>query len=290
MENDEKLKNKNIETFTQDMVKAIEGNEGGLIKKIIHEQEMHEAEKVNLSPKSQKNRLFMIISLSLIILAFAVLIFLAFFYQEINTVPVTPQFSSIIFTEQTNFKAIDGLSKELISALVLDNMNNSKIKIGGIESLYLTENSKVIEFKRFISLMKSDLTSGRIGLFSDNFLLGAFKSGISSVSPDVGNPFILLGVRSFSDVFPVMRVWEDKMLYDLRGLFRISISPETNYLFTKDWEEGIIANKNARILKGNSGKMILAYIFVDDSYIQITDSELTAQEVILSLASSKIKK
>jgi hypothetical protein len=42
MENENKLKNKNIKTYTDEMVKAIESGEGGMIKKIIHEEEQHE--------------------------------------------------------------------------------------------------------------------------------------------------------------------------------------------------------------------------------------------------------
>jgi hypothetical protein len=67
----------------------------------------------------------------------------------------------------------------------------------------------------------------------DGFLLGAFKSGLSSVSPNIGDPFMLLKVKSFTDIFPVMRIWENKMLYDLGGLFGVALSPDTNYLFKK---------------------------------------------------------
>jgi len=81
MENDNKLKNKNVETFTDDMVRALEGNKEGLIKKIIHEEEEHEALKENLSPESKKNKLFMLISVFLIFLAVTILIF--FFFKLI---------------------------------------------------------------------------------------------------------------------------------------------------------------------------------------------------------------
>ena len=84
MEKENKLKNKNVETYARDMVKAIESDKGGLIKKIIHEEEKHEAEKINLSPKSRKNRLFMFISIMLIFLALTVLVFLAFWNDYIK--------------------------------------------------------------------------------------------------------------------------------------------------------------------------------------------------------------
>lgn len=284
-----KLKSKNIITYTEDMVKAIEDDKGGLIKKIIHEEEEHEEEAKNLSPKSQKNRLFMFISFLLVAVALAVLVFFAFFNDRINTVLVAP-LSSVIFMDQTDFLAIDGLTKVKIAETVSSQVNNTKTKIGGVNGIYLTENKKVIGFTRFSTLVKSSLTANQLALIGDNFLLGAFKSGLSSVSPNVGDLFMLLKVKSFPDIFPVMQSWESKMLYDLHGFFGIKLSPETNYLFTKSFEDGIVANKNARILRDNNSRIVLMYIFADDNSVIITNSESAVGELILRLNSSQIKK
>ncbi len=285
-----KLKNKNVETYTADMVKAIESDKGGLIKKIIHEEEEHEAEKINLSPGSKKNRAFMFISITLIILALGVLAFFAFFDEKINVVEIALQAVPIIFTDQTDFIPIDDLTKDKIAETVSNQANNTKVKIGGVNGIYLTENKKVIGFDRFTVLIKSNLTAGQLGLISSNFLLGAFKSGLSSISPNIGDLFMLLKVKSFTDIFPVMQSWESKMLYDLHGFFGVKLSPETNYLFTKSFEDGIVANKNTRILKDNSDQIVLMYIFVDDNSIIITNSENAVNEITLRLNSSKIKK
>ncbi|MFA5936359.1 MAG: hypothetical protein WC822_00600 [Candidatus Paceibacterota bacterium] len=290
MENENKLKNRTIETYTKDMAKAIENDKGGLIKKIIHEAEEHENQKKNLSPDSKKNRIFIIVSFTLILIALVVLFFLIFFRKEINTVPVVSQSVSIIFSDKTEFKAIDGLTKDKIAETFLSEVKNTKVKIGGVEGIYLTENQKVVGFKRFNEIIKSNLVLGENDFFSDNFLLGAFKSGLSSVAPNIGDPFFLLKVRSFADAFPLMSNWEQKMLYDLHGFLGVNISPTTNYLFTKNFEDGIIDNKNARILKDNDGKIILMYVFVNDSTIIISDSEEATHEVVLRVNSSQIKK
>lgn len=279
---DNKLKNKNIETYAQDMVKAIESDKGGLIKKIIHEEEEEEILK-NLSPKSKENRLFMFISIILTSLAFTVFIFLMFFNDKINTVPIAPQAISMIFMDQTDFTPIDALTKEKIAETIYNQVNNTRVKIGGINGIYLTENKKVIGFKNFAAFMKSSLTSDQMELISDNFLLGALNGETKDL-------FILLKVKSFSDIFPVMQNWENKMLYDLHGFFGVKLSPETNYLFTKNFENGIVDNKNARILKDNDGKIVLMYVFADDNSIILTNSEVATNEVILRLNSSKIKK
>ena len=281
---DNKLKNKNVETYTADMVKAIESDKGGLIKKIIHEEEEHEALKKELSPDSKKNRAFMFISIILIILALAALVFLIFLNQKINTVPIMPQFSSIIFADQTNFLPVDGLTKEKIAETISNQANNTKVKTGGMEGIYLTENQKVIGFKQFATFMKSNLTTDQLSLISDNFLLGVLNE------KNTKDLFMFLKVKSFSDIFPVMQNWESKMLYDLHGFFGVKLSPETNYLFTKSFEDGIVANKNARILRDNNGQIVLMYVFADDNSIVITNSENAVSEIILRLNSSQIKK
>jgi len=283
MENENKLKNRNVETYTDDMVKAIENDKGGLIKKIIHEEEEHEAEKIDLSPRSRKNRLFMFISIVFIFSALAILVFLAFFDENSNIVQVAPQFTPIVFTDQSNIQAIDGFTKEKIAETVLNQVNNTKVKVGEMEGIYLTENKKAVGFKRFIALIKGNFILDQIDFVHDNFLFGA-------VNNEVKNLFILLKVRSFTDVFLAMHSWEDKMLYDLYGFFGTDISPETNYLFTKNWQDGIVQNKNARILKDKDKKIVLMYVFINDSSIVITNSETAVREVILRLTFGQIKK
>ena len=79
------------------------------------------------------------------------------------------------------------------------------------------------------------------------------------------------------------------MLSDLAPFLSVNISRETNYLFTKDFEDGIVNNKNARILYDKNKKAVLMYIFADDNSVIITDTENAAREIMLRLASSKKK-
>lgn len=288
MENN-KLQKKYVETYTEDMVKAIENDKGGLIKKIIHEEEMNEALKKNLSPKSKKNKLFMLLSFTLIFLAVFVLILYIFFYDDINTAPVDYVPASIIFIDQTAFQPIDGLNKDKIAEVVSNKAKNTKVKSGGVESIYLTENKKVIGFKRFLEMTKSNYMLENIGFFGDNFLLGTVNKEKKS-SPEDDGLFLLLKIRSFTDVFPIMKESETQLLNNMHGFFNVNVSPATNYLFTKDWQDGIIGNKNARILRNEAGDIVLMYVFINDSYVVVTNSEGASEEIILRLFSSQIKK
>jgi hypothetical protein len=278
-----------VETYAADMTKTIEKAEGGMIRKIIEENEEHEAIKKNISPESKRNKLFMFIGVILVFSAFFILFFLFIFKNQISTINVVPQVAPIIFTDQTQYKEIAGLTKDQIAQTILNETNATNVKSGGVEGLYLTENKKIIGLRRFLTLLKANLDVNQITFVNDNFLLGIANENTTPTVGTGGNLFILLKTRSFADIFPALKNWEGKMFYDLHGLFGIDINADTNYLLTKDFEDGVVNNKNARILHDQDGKVVLEYVFADDTSVIITNSDAAAQEVMLRLASGQIK-
>jgi hypothetical protein len=79
------------------------------------------------------------------------------------------------------------------------------------------------------------------------------------------------------------------MFLDLHGFFGVDLLPETKYLLTKNFENGIIENKNARILYDTDKNIVMAYVFADDNSIVITNSENAVREIILRLGASEVK-
>lgn len=282
--------NKVVKTYAEDMARAIEDDTQGLIKKMIHGEEEKEIEKKNLSPESKKNKVFMLVSIFFLVIALGIVSFLLFIKEEINTVPVEKQFVPIIFNDKSTFFEVFGLKKEEIIQTVFNQADNTSVKIGGIDGIYLTENKQIIGLRRFLSLIKSTFVPGDDKLLvSDNFLMGSYLTGLKVSSPTAGDFFILLKVRSTLDIFNSLRAWEGKMLTDLHGFLGINLSSETNYLFKKDFDDGIIENKNARVLYDEGGRIVLMYIFVDENSVVITNSEPATHEIILRLASSEKK-
>lgn len=281
-------KNKIVQTYAEDMVKVIEDDKGGLIKKIIHSEEEHEIEKKELSPESKKNKFFMFLGLLLILAAFAALVFLVF-KRSIPSVSVQEQFVPIIFSDKNALIEIAELKKDQIAKKVSDEVKGTTVKQGGIEGIYLTLNKSPVGFRKFLEVINSNFVFDESNFIDDNFLMGVVKN------KDQHNDFfILLKVRSIPDVFNVMHAWENKMFSDLHGFLGIDISPETKQLLTENFEDGIAVNKNARILYGTNDqgekKIAMMYIFADDNSIIITNSENAVKEIILRLASSQIKK
>lgn len=287
-DNNSKTENKIVQTYAKDMAEVLENDKGGLVKKIIHGEEQHEEEKRNLSPLSKKNKILMFVSILLII--FGLIIFFSFFKKNTNIVDVEKQFSSLIFHDQSSFLEVSGLKKEEIIQTVFNKVNTTKVKIGGVEGIYLTENKQIIGLRRFIALIKSSFDPGDNTLFiNDNFLMGTVLSGLKASSPTAGDFFILLKMRSTLDIFNPLKKWENSLLSDLYGFLGMNISSETNYLFKKNFEDSIIENKNARVLYDKDGHIILMYVFADDNSIVITNTQNTAREIMLRLVSDRNK-
>lgn len=292
MEKDEKTNPQIVQTYVEDMAKAIKDDKnGGLIKKIIHGEEEHEEEKKNMSPESKKNRIIMSISILLISIGVGILFI---FFSKMNTssvVPVEKTFTPLIFNDKTTFLPINDLSKDEIAQTIQNEANNTNVKNGGVEGIYLTLDKKVAGLRKFMSLLESNLVieplNDTINFVSDNFLLGVVRGDSQNNTKDL---FILIKVQSLPDVFGSFRTWENKMFYDLHNLFGIALSSETSYLLTKNFEPGIIDNKNASILYDNDRKIVMMYVFADDHSVVIANSENAVYEIVRRLASSQVEK
>lgn len=290
-------KHKIVQTYAEDMAKVIEDDKGGLIKKIIHGEEEHEIEKRNLSPESKKNKLFMLISLTLTLVAFVTLLFF-FFRNEIYTVEPEKQFVPLIFNDRSAFFEVKDFNKDEITQTILNEVNITQVKNGGVEGIYLTKDKKIIGLRQFLAFIKVNFAPDNF--VNDNFLLGVVNNADKPASAQARLPdgqasagkdfFMLIKVRSLADVFDSLRIWENKMFLDLHNFFGFSISPGTKYLLTKSFEDNIVENKNARILYDKDGEIIMMYIFADDTSVIITQTENAAHEIMLRLASSQIKK
>lgn len=278
-----KIINVKVETYASDMAKAIEVGKGGFIKKIIHEQDEKEELKTNLSPQSARNRKFMMTGIILFLVAFTSLIVVSIFREKWFTVTIKPQFIPIVFMDKNEIKDVSDLKKEQISEVVYKEVQNTDVKKGGVEGVYLKDKNGVVGLRKFVNLIAGNFVPGKEVFVSDNFLMGISNK-------DTKNLFFLIKVRSFPDVFDSFKAWESKMFYDLHGFFGIEINSDTEYLLTKDFEDSFVENKNARALYDNDRNIVLMYVYADDTSVIIADSQDVIKEVKLRLASSQIRK
>ena len=283
MKQDNETKDVIVETYAEDMAKVLENDKSGIIRKIIQEEEKHEIEKRNLSPESKKNKFFMLTSLLFILLG---LVTLSYFMttEETPTVSIERQLTPLIFNDKSIFIEVKDLKKEEIAQVVSNAVKTAEIKDGGVEGIYLTENKQILGLRKFISLIKGNFIPGANLLFiPDNFSMGV-------VNAETKDFFILLKMRSLTDIFDAMHSWEEKMFFDLHEFFGIDVTAETKYLLTKEFQDSIVKNKNARILYASDNQIVIMYILANDTSVVITNTKNAGEEIMLRLAASQIKK
>jgi hypothetical protein len=92
---------------------------------------------------------------------------------------------------------------------------------------------------------------------SSRYMLGAYAQ-------DTKLPFIILKNTYFQNTFAGMLEWEKNMRKDLIQMIRISNPAENASLSNSSaFEDSVISNVDARVLKNDAGEVILAYAFSD---------------------------
>jgi len=195
---EQQTKNKAIETYADDMAGVIEESGGGVVKKIIEAEEAKERELLEENPESKRNKIFMGVSAFILTLALGIILLLTVFREKVYTVPVEPPFTPLIFTDKTSFQEVDDLKREKLIETLANNTKNTKVKNGGVEAVYLSLESNVIGLRKFVELAGWNLVLPEENLISDNFMLGV-------INEETKEPFLLLRMRAFSDIFPSLQ-------------------------------------------------------------------------------------
>ena len=272
-----------VETYARDMAKVLEDNRDGLVKKIIHGVEERDEENKIFSPYSRQNRL--LLSGSIILLVLGLLVLGLFMQRKEPKVVLIPKESPpIILSDKISQAEISGLKKDDIKQAILNKVNNISVKAGGIESIYPVYLGKIMGLRDFLESIDAALVLPEAKeIVSDDFLIGAANIKTASSASLHPEPFLLIKMRSTPDIFPSMRSWEPKMLSDLKGIFGIDTSGDKTYLLAKNFEDGIIENKNARFLYDKDDNIILMYVYAGDNYVVITDSPKPIHEILIRL-------
>ena len=231
----------------------------------------------------------MFVSLLLLLVSIVAL----YFFISPKTIPnilISKQFVPLVFNDKVSLVDISGLRKEYVIKKILDTTNASKLKDGGVEGVYLTVDKVPVGLRKFIEILEGGFIPGDQDLVEDNFLIGIVKNKSQNNELASQNIFILLKTRYIADIFDALKDWEKKMFLDLHGFFGVEISPETKYLLTKEFEDDIVENKNARILYDKERNIIMMYVFADDNSVVVANSRDATREIIQRLASSSVSK
>lgn len=276
--------NKVVQTYAEDMAHfMVENNEAGLVKKIIHEQEEKEEESAESTKERKHNQLVLLSSALVVLLTVGLFGFLVVYREKTSTVPVAEEMPPLIYLDSSSYLDIGGLEKEKIIQLLEKEVEEAELRNGAILGIYPIIEGRQLGLREFFTLLESTLDLKSNEFIREDFLMGMAQNSEKDF-------FILLKTRSFADIFPTMRAWEGKFFYEMHDLFGIPVNADTNYLATKDWEDSIVQNKNARVLFKNDGTPALMYVFADDNSVIMAQNSMAVKKVLERLASGEIEK
>lgn len=277
-----------VRTYATDIASMMKREKGSIIKIALAEQERQNKSKERLDPTATRNVVVMMLGFILIVGGIMI-----FIYSIVNrsgptdVVRTNTVFPSLLFTEnQVQIDMTDLNKTELFNAILAQTDNRTLVP-ETINNLYISYKTSVgqtaVPATVFLQKLGIDVPEN---LFQN--LYPQFMLGIYSMEPK-NNQFLILKVKDFNEAFLAMRDFEVNMLSDFIRLFDIDTSVDGKTIFSKDFENVTLFNKEARVLRDSSGKVMLSYIFLDPRTIMITTQTDAVQEVLKRLNLQSIK-
>ena len=102
-------------------------------------------------------------------------------------------------------------------------------------------------------------------------------------------PFLIFKNTFFQNAYAGMLEWETDMRNDLLRLIRVAHPTETAVTINSDvFEDTVVANIDARVLRGSAGQPILAYAFPNQGTIVIATDIETLRFVLDSILAVRV--
>ncbi len=271
-----------LRTFSTDLAQAVRKDEMSVIKVAMAEDKRrHEVENEE-SPKSPKNRAYVIFGIIFIILAVGG-IAAAFIVKKSRTPDIisgevsTP---SIIKAEATTSIEVGGAEAGKIVDLTRTALKNVSAKDGEVVNIYYTDSTagikRTIVTGEFMGGIKSAIPAPLLRSLANAFMLGIYTKATAR------HPFLIFKTNDHSIAFANMFIWEKKLFSDLYLPFNF---PADESSFTGKFTDLLVENKDTRVLQKDDGTILLIYGFADENTIIITDSIESFKEILRRLQS-----
>ncbi len=277
-----------VRTYATDIGEMMKKEKGSVIKIALAEQKRRDEYKKKTDPTATRN--IVVVMLGFILIVGGIMIFIYTVMNRARPVEVTSfvtTLPSFIFTENQVQIDVTELNRTELIAAIRAQVNNTTLGAETINNLFVSYRGVNGQAQ-----IPSTLFLQKLGVeIPDTLALNLypeFSLGVYSL-PRGNDLFMILRVKDFNEAFSAMREWESYMLTEMVRLYSIDTKDYGKEIFTKDFENETIYNKEARILKDEDGKAILSYIFLDTRTVMITTQTDSVGEVIKRLNLQTIK-
>jgi len=169
------------------------------------------------------------------------------------------------------------LNKPVENKNIIIGITQTDTPIGNLTNFIFTdENKNILTSEQFFESIGVNTPFGFSTFLTDQFMFGTY-------SFERSEPFIILKVRSYENIFALMLKWEKTMNNDLSVLL-LSDNPPTDSVF----QDQIIKNHDTRILYGQNRQIDILYSFLDKDTVIITSSVDTFEEILRRISSPKL--
>ncbi len=277
-----------VRTYATDIAEMMKREKGSIIKIALAEQDRQNKSKDRLDPTATKNVIVMMFGFILIVGGIMIFIYsIVNRDKPVDVVYTNQVFPSLFFTEnQVQIDATDLNRTELFKAMQIQ-VENQTLVPTTINNLYISYKTPIgqapIPATIFLQKLGIDVPDTLFQNLNPQFMVGVY-----SQTPK-NNQFLILKVKDFNEAFIGIRDFEVNMLSEMLRFFQIDTSVEGKDIFSKDFETVTLFNKEARVLKGANGDVLLSYIFLDPKTIMITTQTDAVQEVIKRLNLQNIR-
>lgn len=252
---------KRLRTYQSDIAEAVENKQESVVSISLAERKRAEDRGEEFGAKKPKSNRLVIALISLILLAGGAFALLATLQKaDEEEIIIVPKPEGIIGTNKDIEFTVADLENTTAGEFLRSEGDRLGLSIGTFGNIRIIENSgdsNQISPERFLTLIGARAPGGLSRSLQD-FMVGAYGKETGS------EPFLIFRTTSFEQAFGGMLAWEKTIAKDLEGFF-----PQKDGVF----RDAFIKNRDARVIKDESGTIVLLYSFLDSKTFVIAESE-----------------
>ncbi len=291
----------NIKTYTSDMAEVIREKEISVIKIAMAEKEKREREELILDAEPSGLSKFFLIFGGLILLVGSI-VGIYFFSIKKNEVPtpienIKNRVAIISYDEEITIDTINKDYQEIKDLIKLEKEKVGKLK--SIRVIFLISKinnlDELLTLDNIFSISNISIPAPIKRSLSGEYMLGVYTPLSAQIVKDATdeslenkispNLFLILKTTDYNISYAGMLNWESTMTSDLANLF--SFDKDMSGTFQNLFEDVVINNKDARVLKNSQGQEILYYLFTDKNTLVITNGNESARELTTRIINKK---
>lgn len=276
-----------VHTMYQDMSSLVNSNQGSVASSLLTKARTDTATKKAAAPTSPKNIFYLLGTLAAFLMILGIATFLFQKYSPAIKRASNPAPASLILAERHIPIDISNKEPYVLSKNIRDQLGDTTPD--RITDLYYMNGSFRASFTSVLS--KLDITIPE--KIAGEFLLPQlgttplFMHGAGTID-GVSTHFLVLPVSHYDAAFTAMKEWEPTMLHDV-GMFMNIPDTILKTMASRDvFTEQVINNRIVHIRKTEEGGSDLAYFFLTERIVVITDQVSIIPELLKRFANSQI--